>query len=82
MISNDYSIKNIELKKSIPIYGDVIEETTDEYDLRVPDEFKISFLANKRQKLIFSGKQTTKLKKLLCQLIKPILFSRNFKKGE
>jgi hypothetical protein len=52
-VNNVYSVKNIELKKTIPVYANLIEPSPSDYDLRVPEEFLISFTANKKPSSVY-----------------------------
>lgn len=51
--TGDDAVKNIELKKSIPIYGAIQEQISEDYDLRKPEAFKITFTANKKPSAIY-----------------------------
>lgn len=51
--TGDDAVKNIELKKSVPIYGAIQNPVSEDYDLRSPEAFKITFTANKKPSTIY-----------------------------
>lgn len=52
-VNGENSIKNIELKKSIPIYGTIEEPVSEDYDLKKPESFKVTFRSNKKPEAIY-----------------------------
>lgn len=48
-----YSIRNISIKTTSPIYSNLITTTVDEYDLRTPEEFLITFSSSKKPTAIY-----------------------------
>jgi hypothetical protein len=48
-----YSVKNLEIKKTPPIYSTLIEASSEQYDLKSPTDFSLTFFSTKKPTSVY-----------------------------